>query len=532
MEEIPGKNLKVWMEDRNYKPISEIHALRWLEKLAKIVHAIHQEDFFHRDIKPSNIMLKPNGELVLIDFGSIKKVGNTFLRERERNEVTSIHSSGYAPNEQEAGRALPQSDFFAIGRTFVYLLTGKHPDDIGDNYRHANTDESWDWRSETSEITPEFADFIDRLMSPSPAKRPQNSQILIDWLDELIQKTTPQKTEHVSNYSTANSDRNQVSFRFRKDKNLGDFSTWHKAVVTAIVTTIDGAVVISASCDGLIKSWDIDSGKQLQEIAPGIGGINCLVISPDGKLILGGSNNGTLMTWTVEKDEKKYTIKQMNYTVLNSVGGVTSLAFNPDGKSALIGTQDKTIKIYDIHTNTFTGQDCINHQSSIAALDVSPDGSYFVSGGIDGVVRVWSEPNSFSHDVAVLAVKLDPRRRTVISATASGEIKVWKIDVGDLLYVLNQDTEDGVNALLISRDGNFLISGTGNHTVGKISIWDLDSGQKLGHFNAHMHAVSALAMTPDGKRLISGSHDKSIKIWEIVSDSSEITETVESSHDG
>jgi serine/threonine protein kinase len=532
MEKIQGLDLAAWLEKNNNKPISVNLALNWLKQIAEIIHALHQEGLFHRDIKPSNIMLSPNGELVLIDFGAAKKTGPTYIEQQRKGEGTIVYSPGYAPLEQEIGKATPQSDFFAIGRTFVHLLTGKTPNDIGDNYRNANTDDSWDWRPEAPHITPALADFIDYLMEMNSAKRPQNSQVLIDRLGELIRKINPQKTEHVSNHSNIISSRTLPLFSLRKDKNLGDFSTWHKAVVTAIVTTIDGAVVISASCDGLIKSWDIDSGKQLQEIAPGIGGINCLVISPDGNLILGGSNNGTLMTWIVEKDEKKYTIKQLNYTVLNGLGGVMSLAFNPDGKSALIGTQDKTIKIYDVDTNTFTGQDCINHQSSIAALDVSPDGSYFVSGGTDGMVRVWSEPNSFSHEVAVLAVKLDPRRRTVVSATASGEIKVWKIDVGDLLYVLNQDAEDGVNALLISHDGNFLISGSGNHTVGKISIWDLDSGQTLGHFNAHMHTVSALAMTPDGKRLISGSHDKSVKIWEVVSDSSDITETVESSHDG
>lgn len=67
MEKIEGVNLEQWMEFRNYQRISETQALNWLKQLVEILALVHAHQYFHRDIKPQNIMLRPSGQLVLID---------------------------------------------------------------------------------------------------------------------------------------------------------------------------------------------------------------------------------------------------------------------------------------------------------------------------------------------------------------------------------------------------------------------------------------------------------------------------------
>ncbi len=187
MEKIEGENLSEWMEKRNNIPIREQRAINWLTQLANILHELHQQEppLIHRDIKPSNIMLKPDGNLVLIDFGIAREITETYNQQLAENAVTNTYSYGYSPLEQIIGQAVPQSDFFALGRTFVYLLTGKHSHEICANYRDPNTDDDWNWHEESVKISALLANFIDGLMAKSINKRPANTQEILSKLAEI-----------------------------------------------------------------------------------------------------------------------------------------------------------------------------------------------------------------------------------------------------------------------------------------------------------------------------------------------------------
>ncbi|OYD96797.1 serine/threonine protein kinase [Nostoc sp. 'Peltigera membranacea cyanobiont' 210A] len=179
MEKIEGVNLEQWMEFRNYQRISETQALNWLKQLVEILALVHAHQYFHRDIKPQNIMLRPSGQLVLIDFGAVRQVTTTILA---GNSHTRIISQGYSPPEQQNGYSVQQSDFFALGRTFIFLLTGKEPQDkeIYDpltNELH--------WRKSALNISPLLADLIDHLMAPTANQRPQNTQVILQKLSEI-----------------------------------------------------------------------------------------------------------------------------------------------------------------------------------------------------------------------------------------------------------------------------------------------------------------------------------------------------------
>lgn len=173
MEKIPGKNLEQWLAENGN--LSSSLALNWLRQLVEILDILHKKHFFHRDIKPSNIILKPDGKLALIDFGTVRDISNTYLVKIQKENITTTMSGGYTPPEQIDGKALPQSDFYALGRTFVHLLTGKSPIELSTNPKTGRLI----WRNQVSRIPSLFADFIDEMMAPLPADRPSNaSQIL------------------------------------------------------------------------------------------------------------------------------------------------------------------------------------------------------------------------------------------------------------------------------------------------------------------------------------------------------------------
>jgi eukaryotic-like serine/threonine-protein kinase len=178
MEKITGLDLKAYIQKRG-KPIDQILAIRWLMQLAEILKSVHLHHFLHRDIKPTNIMLKPNGGLVLIDFGTAHLFKNTqgYI---DKTQTTRVKCALYTSEEQKRGKAVPQSDFFALGRTFIHLITGQ---ELGDLYNEKTED--LQWRSAVPSLFCRFGDFLDQLTASSISKRPANAEILLEELGDI-----------------------------------------------------------------------------------------------------------------------------------------------------------------------------------------------------------------------------------------------------------------------------------------------------------------------------------------------------------
>src|SRR6476469_220531 len=167
MEKITGENLAEFLNKN--QQISQKLALDWLQQMTSILQEIHKYHVVHRDIKPSNMMVEANGKLRLIDFGAATEADI---------DTAPIGSAGYAAPEQIASKAGVRSDFFALGRTFVHLLTGLQPSHFPVNEKTGKIN----WRNQAVDIDPLLLDSIDELMEPLPENRPENTQVILEKL--------------------------------------------------------------------------------------------------------------------------------------------------------------------------------------------------------------------------------------------------------------------------------------------------------------------------------------------------------------
>ncbi|MFN6568186.1 serine/threonine-protein kinase [Dendronalium sp. ChiSLP03b] len=208
MSKFEGQNLEEWMESN--EQILQSLALEWLKQLVEILHEVHRCNFFHRDIKPSNIVLQPSGQLALIDFGVARRVTDTYLAKVSgsggtntgrggKYEITSVATPGYTSLEQIEGQAVPQSDFFALGRTFVHLVTGTQPNDLPKDKQTGGLI----WRNKAPQIDKPFADFLDELMALFPGQRPATTEVILQRLEKLPQQ--------IKTYRLANSQLFKIS---------------------------------------------------------------------------------------------------------------------------------------------------------------------------------------------------------------------------------------------------------------------------------------------------------------------------------
>lgn len=186
MEKVKGPNLEQWLQRNEHQPIPQEQALAWLKQLVEILHLVHGKQYLHRNIKPSNITIRPNGQLVLIDFGTARQLTRTYLNKLGiEHDIPPLDAFGYTAPEQLNGEARVQSDFFSLGRTFVFLLTGKHPVDMYDAQSNV-----LNWHSYTSGVAPLLLNLVDWLMARELGKRPLNTQDILQRLKDIKQQIT------------------------------------------------------------------------------------------------------------------------------------------------------------------------------------------------------------------------------------------------------------------------------------------------------------------------------------------------------
>jgi serine/threonine protein kinase len=200
MERIFGMDLEEYIKVMK-RPIDQKTAIGWLSQLTQILQEIHHRGIFHRDIKPSNIILQPDGQLVAIDFGAVKQAAVVSTS----GQKTRIFTPGYAAPEQEQGETSAQSDFFSLGRTFVYLLTGKEPVELYDSYRNLLV-----WRDKTTNVSVDFFNLIDRLMQDDPRQRPDTTATIFREIAALSPIITRQNISYQPPPPPAISERQQI----------------------------------------------------------------------------------------------------------------------------------------------------------------------------------------------------------------------------------------------------------------------------------------------------------------------------------
>jgi WD40 repeat protein/predicted Ser/Thr protein kinase len=569
MEKIDGINLDVWQRQPEHQPLAQAHALNWLKQLVEILHQVHQQLYFHRDIKPSNILLTPNGQLVLIDFGSAREVSDTYLvKVNDGRDIRSVASPGYTPIEQAQGKAVPQSDFFALGRTFVYLLTGKSPNDFAEDPR---TGELL-WQHQAPQVSKAVTDLLDDLMAVFPAHRPHNAQDILQRLTAIDHSWQPPQSANQPPEFTPSlmslqlnswirehgSSATRVQKFFTKairPRNLllitGTLSVLGVAGVLlyldlgslnnqSALTSASNTLSPSPSSPKDLVPLPTSSVPPVQSLAESASnpntpllepiisidsgasnGLNSIAMSPNGNTLASGSRDGMLRLWKLTR--KPTTTPITGRALGEDLYGENIVAFSPDGKLLASGSDNHAIQLWDVDqgklVTTLKG-----HSAWVSDLKFTPDGKHLISSSFDRTIKVWALGQTANiqpiatktlrgHKAGISALALSLDSKTLVSSSFDNTITLWDLDSGKVRNTF-QGNPNPVFALAISPNGEILVSGNGD---GTIQLWNLKNTQLIQTIQAHQDEVRSLAISSNGRILASGSShkDNTIKIWKL-----------------
>ena len=555
MQKIEGLNLEQWINQRQGKPIAQKRAIAWLRQLIEILDLVHSKGFLHRDIKPANIMLSPSGQLVLIDFGTVREATHTYLAKIGGVQgVTSICSVGYTAPEQEKGFAVTQSDFYALGCTMIHLVTGKYPLDT-----YKPDLDTFDWRSHAPEISEEFADLVDVLIARKPSDRPINCKAILKVIKDIeqIDKNALGKSNGKRNTKRKSIKKSiQNSTRKPTSKIVLGLS-----VIVALIAglSIGTAIKVSALGDFEEIKLELPTFQQkrlnpLRFLQGHTDAVQNVAISPDGKMIASASDDGTVKLWQLEGDNpmpireirdqggwvravvflsnqqiatagQDKNIKIIDVTtgkVVKTLSGHTNLVNNLAIASAqdllASGSYDSTINLWHISTGKLR-RSLTGHTDKVLSLGISADGKLLASASRDRTIRIWDvQTGKTLSTIAVSragisSVLITPDGKQVISGGNDNVIRVWDIATGKQAFILSGH-EEAIGAIAITTDGNYLFSG-GKDNPNSIRFWNLKTRALLWNLIGHTDLVTSLVITPDQLKLISSSQDRNIAIWEV-----------------
>jgi len=325
--------------------------------------------------------------------------------------------------------------------------------------------------------------------------------------------------------------------------------TWSIGSVN-ITTGKQYPFIISGSDDNTLKLWDLNSGNCLRSFWGHKYGINAIAISKDDRYVVSGSSDNTLKLWDLNSGNCLRTYK-------GHKNGVKDLAITPDERFIISGSLDNTIRLWDLNTG-----ECVRtfeeHEDDVYAVAITQDGCYIVSSsrnnklwlwrleGIGEIKGMWTLNRPVSAIEAIettdlIKKKIETARMAIIKNNikdAAEELhKTLEVQGHDrdseVLDLLNQigikagkrinlldsqclhtfkEHKHRVNSIVITLDGRYAISGSGDRTL---MLWDLNNLKYVRTFVGHKKNIEAVAISPDGCYVISGDDDMKLKLWDL-----------------
>ncbi|WP_414583838.1 hypothetical protein [Scytonema sp. PCC 10023] len=341
----------------------------------------------------------------------------------------------------------------------------------------------------------------------------------------------------------------------------------HQGLVWSVVFSPDSKTLASGSIDQTVKLWNLDASELQTYYISGDHSIDT-DISPDGKIFASVGKAGTVKLWDIHKDTLLQTLKgptkffpgsnirfSPNGKHLAAIGNdkkiylwnvadgslfktltnnleYKSLAFSPDGQ-ILATKRGKTIRLWNIKDGTLikTLQEKSGDRCGIMSMSFSADGEIIAVACSFGNLQLWDiktenillhrKGDSYkSHSSRVSSISFSPDRKIFASAGTDSTVKFWNIADGKLINTIIAHL-DYVRKVTFSPDGKILASAGDDRTIKLWNVADITSTNVADNITpivtliGHHSPINALSFTPDGKSLISGSYDNTVKVWNL-----------------
>ncbi|XP_063146084.1 striatin-3 isoform X4 [Candoia aspera] len=304
-----------------------------------------------------------------------------------------------------------------------------------------------------------------------------------------------------------------------------------------VANDADYSYDLPANKDAFRKTWN-----PKYTLRSHFDGVRALAFHPLEPVLVTASEDHTLKLWNLQKTvpAKKSASLDVEpiYTFRAHIGPVLSLAISSNGEQCFSGGIDATIQWwnmpspnvdpYDTYEPNVLAGTLIAHTDAVWDLAYSGIKNHLLSCSADGSVRLWNPPEKvtcictyngnreYGIPTSVDFIGCDPAH--MVTSFSTGNTVIYDLETSQSLVMLSSQTDSGLQS---SNHINRVVSHPTlpvtitAHEDRHIKFFDNKTGKMIHSMVAHLDAVTSLAVDPNGIYLMSGSHDCSIRLWNL-----------------
>ncbi|GAA3779197.1 TIR domain-containing protein [Streptomyces phyllanthi] len=303
--------------------------------------------------------------------------------------------------------------------------------------------------------------------------------------------------------------------------------TGHAGRVYTLAFHPGGRFLVSGDTEGEVRLWDLATGGSAGLLGGCRGAVYQVLFDPEGTLLAAGDSAGVVRLWRIDPGAApggQPVALPLSRQPSVHVGSVWVCKFRPHGETPapetgsllVTGGNDGVVRLWDPATGQ--GRRILRgHGRRIGTLSFSADGSMLAAGGNDGVVRLWDSASARrlreltgQSDRLVSAV-FSPAGTLLATASSDGDMYLWNAATGEYQREMDVET-DHVWAEAFSPDGELLATANDDDTV---QLWYRATGAHVTTIDEHYGRVRSIAFRSDGAVLATGCDDRKVRIWDM-----------------
>ncbi|TIA92554.1 hypothetical protein E3P99_00542 [Wallemia hederae] len=295
----------------------------------------------------------------------------------------------------------------------------------------------------------------------------------------------------------------------------------HRADIRALALSSDDQLLASAS-NGQLKVWNMKTQACLRTIECGYA--ISVAFLPGNRTVVVGTKSGNLEFYDLVSSTQIADIDAHENTIYG-------IDVAPSKTSFVTASGDKDVKFWDI-TQVERDSDVVENEKvksigvvhtrtlkmtdEVLAVKHSPDGRYIAVSLLDSTVKVFFADSLkfylslYGHKLPVLSMDISHDSKIIITSSADKNIKIWGLDFGDCRKSLFGH-DGSVMQVQFEANSHRFWSTSKDATV---AYWDGDKFEQVQKLHGHQGEIWSLVTSNDGNFLVTGSHDKSLRVWE------------------
>lgn len=283
----------------------------------------------------------------------------------------------------------------------------------------------------------------------------------------------------------------------------------HTGNVLGLDACPHSSVLITASADRTLRTWDVTTGRRLDTLYGHEGWVHSVAFAREGRRCVSGSGDKTVKVWDLNDARGRGSCRA---TLRGHDAGVTCVQLDDSG-TLISGSLDKTLRSTDLASGSTTGDSSTvirGHEAGVYCLQFQGHG--VASGGGDSVIRMHDLRTGVCHRTlkghtggAVRALQFN--ETLLISGGTDCTLRFWDLRTGSCMSVV--DVGARINALHF--DDQRVVIGCADRTL---KVYNLETKEQMGEHGGHLGPVTSLADLGDDA-FFTGATDQTVKQWGI-----------------